>query len=160
MILPAGFFFSQFWFISYFLLGDFKTLASGPIFSSYMANLVLYSLFFVMIRCKLEQHSRRRVERAMRQYDVLVNGASTENSSPHISARIGLFYSCKVPKIWSLQRDLAGLLLSLGLTGEALDVFQKLEMWEDVIACYQRMGKVEKVIFFFSFEIDDSTLAY
>ncbi|GFR96902.1 tetratricopeptide repeat protein 27 [Elysia marginata] len=99
------------------------------------------------LRSKLEKDSRRRVERSMLQLEELANRASKPEASPGISSRIPLFYAVNVPTVWTIQRDLASLLLSLGLTGEALDVFEKLEMWEDAIACYQRMGKLEKAEF-------------
>ena len=37
------------------------------------------------------------------------------------------------------------LLLKLGAIGSACDILEQLEMWEDVIVCYQQMGKMEKV---------------
>jgi len=55
-----------------------------------------------------------------------------------------LFFASKVPTSWALQKDLAALLLSLGLTGEAVDVYTRLGMWEEVIKCYQQMGKTDK----------------
>lgn len=80
----------------------------------------------------------------MMQLEELVKSITTLDSSPNVCKRIPLFYASQSPPLWTLQRDFAALLLSLGLTGEALDVFQKLEMWEDVIACYQKMNKTEK----------------
>ncbi|RUS85374.1 hypothetical protein EGW08_006859, partial [Elysia chlorotica] len=99
------------------------------------------------LRSKLEKDRRRTVERSMLQLEELANRASKSETSPSISSRIPLFYAANVPPIWTVQRDLASILLSLGLTGEALDIFEKLEMWEDAIACYQRMGKLEKAEF-------------
>ncbi|XP_005106465.2 tetratricopeptide repeat protein 27-like [Aplysia californica] len=96
------------------------------------------------LRSKMEQDSRRRVERSMMQLEELAKLAATPDASPGVSQRIPLFYACQVPPLWTVQKDLATILLSLGLTGEALDVFEKLEMWEDAISCYQRMGKMEK----------------
>ncbi|KAK3700289.1 hypothetical protein RRG08_033566 [Elysia crispata] len=99
------------------------------------------------LRSKLERDRRRTVERSMLQLEELSNRASKLETSPGVSCRIPLFYAANVPPIWTIQRDLASVLLSLGLTGEALDIFEKLEMWEDAIACYQRMGKIEKAEF-------------
>lgn len=51
----------------------------------------------------------------------------------------------KFNKIFFEQKHLADLLLDLGATGAALDLFERLELWEDAIKCYQRLGKMEKV---------------
>lgn len=45
----------------------------------------------------------------------------------------------------TLQRQLAELLLSIGAIGSAVEVFERLRLWEDVITCYKRLGKMEKV---------------
>ena len=37
------------------------------------------------------------------------------------------------------------MLIGMGLTKEALDVSLKLEMWDDVIVCYSKLGRREKV---------------
>lgn len=44
-----------------------------------------------------------------------------------------------------LQNQLAEILLSLGDTSSAVDIYEQLKMWEQAIACYQRLGKSEKV---------------
>ena len=35
--------------------------------------------------------------------------------------------------------------MSLGCIGHAIDIYQKLELWEDVIRSYTHMGKLNKV---------------
>ena len=44
-----------------------------------------------------------------------------------------------------LQRELANLYLELGVTKSALDVCERLQLWEDVINCYISLGRFEKV---------------
>ena len=44
-----------------------------------------------------------------------------------------------------MQRELAALLEEMGALAAALEVFERLQMWEDVIRCYACMGRREKV---------------
>ena len=55
------------------------------------------------------------------------------------ASRLYLVHCSPLPPTWEVERQLALLLVSLGQTKTALDVFLRLEMWDEVIVCYNQL---------------------
>ena len=87
----------------------------------------------LMARSKLESKEGKTVERSLAQMETCVESIKVGSKSID---RMRLVYVSTLPPTWELEKMLGKIMLSLGLTKAALDVFIRLEHWEEVIVCY------------------------
>jgi hypothetical protein len=66
--------------------------------------------------------------------DKLVGAIS--KSDPGVSNRIPLCYAVYLPTIPALRKEYGELLVSCGYVGEAITIFESLELWDNLIYCY------------------------
>ncbi|KAI0029588.1 hypothetical protein K488DRAFT_56076 [Vararia minispora EC-137] len=89
----------------------------------------------LLIRSRLEAHRTRTVERAVLQLQALLDQMPTADSV--VPERLQYIHAIPLPSKWALQRELASRLLSIGVIKSALEIFERLEMWEDAVRCHQ-----------------------
>ena len=104
----------------------------------------------LLLRSRLESTKSRTVERALFQLQVLVDqfsntvAKSPEDVPREIESRSKLFWQLLFPALWELKKEFGQRLVSLGVLKSAIEVFQPLEMWEEIINCYVMMDEKEK----------------
>lgn len=96
----------------------------------------------LLLRSRLESNKGRTVERSALQLQALVDQVKVEDSG--VEERLAYFYDLLIPSKWEMERELARRFVSLGVFRSAAEIFERLEMWEDVISCYQMLEQPEK----------------
>lgn len=97
------------------------------------------------IRSKTEKIHHRRIDRALRQLEALIDNSSIkciDVNKPTL--RQEWFYSVLPLSRWQMQRLLGDVSYDLGLFKNALDIYEKIEYWEGVIKCLCGLGRTTK----------------
>ncbi|KAK6054083.1 tetratricopeptide repeat protein [Cooperia oncophora] len=102
----------------------------------------------LLARCELERTKKRRVERACAQSELickLMDGVDDETPIGVKERRCDLVLASGLEPFWGAYSIHAETLQSLGCTSEALLLYEKLEMWDNVIECFKQLGQLEKM---------------
>lgn len=118
--------------------------------SPYVARVISHPLNWsvhtmaLLLRSRLESNRTRTVERSTLQLQALVDQMPTTDST--VRERLEYFHGISLPSKWEMQKELATRFLSIGVVKSALEIFEKLEMWEHVVQCWQSMERPDKGI--------------
>lgn len=98
----------------------------------------------LLLRSRLEASRTRTVERSVLQLQALVDQMPTADST--LTERLQYFHCLPMPSKWELERELAMRFLDIGVVKSAMVIFERLEMWEEVVKCWQAMERPDKGI--------------
>ncbi|MCO5602762.1 hypothetical protein L7F22_056900 [Adiantum nelumboides] len=103
------------------------------------------SHFLVKCCCQLLrigwEHTRSRTkQRALLMLEQLVEDVCG-NPSSNVQERMCYAFCLHFPMLSVLRKELAEMMVSCGLVGEALKIFKELELWNSLVDCYCLLGK-------------------
>lgn len=98
----------------------------------------------LLLRSRLEASRTRTVERSTLQLQALVDQMPTNDSS--VRERLRFFHALELPAKWAMQSELAHRYVSIGVLRSALETFERIEMWEDVVQCLGLLGRQQEGI--------------
>ena len=98
----------------------------------------------LLLRSRLESQRTRTVERSTFQLAALIDQMPSTDST--ITERLVHFHSILLPSKWEMERELALRYMSIGVIKSALEIFERLEMWEDAVKCQSSLGRAEQGI--------------
>lgn len=88
----------------------------------------------LLVRCKAEAKQNRTIERSLQQCDEILN--AIKKDEPPTLNRIGGVFSSGLQPFWRTLAQYADLMLNTGLVKASLEIYLKLQLWEEVIVCY------------------------
>ncbi|KAH7557071.1 hypothetical protein JRO89_XS11G0041400 [Xanthoceras sorbifolium] len=106
---------------------------------SQQSSYFILQSFCDVLRIRWESTRSRTKGRALEMMDKLVEGV--QKSSPGVAQRIPFCYVVNFPTVPALRKEYAELLVSCGLIGEAIKIFEDLELWDNLIHCNCLLGK-------------------
>lgn len=95
--------------------------------------------FSNILRIQWESTRSRTKQRAISIMDNLID--SLNKPSPGVKERVHCCFAVNIPTIPALQKEYGDLLVSCGLIGEAMIVYENLEIWDNLIYCYRLLDK-------------------
>ena len=111
----------------------------------------------LLSRSRLEACRTRTVERAVLQIQALVDqmpatdekqdGKHEGERGASARERLEYFWEILLPSRWALEKELADKFYYLGVMKSALEIYERLEMWEEVAKCYiAKPGKAIEIV--------------
>lgn len=101
----------------------------------------------LLIKSRLERESNKTVERSVIQFQVITEQFYDE--TPSVAERIKYIYSLSFPSVYDLNKELGDRLMGVGALNSALQIFERLNMYEEMIQCLlavERSGKAEEIV--------------
>ncbi|XP_073053469.1 uncharacterized protein [Primulina eburnea] len=95
--------------------------------------------FCNILRIRWESTRGRTKQRALMMMEKVVE--NIHNFSPGVAERIYYCFGVNMPSVPALRKEYGDLLVSCGLIGEAVKIYEDLELWDNLIYCYQLMDK-------------------
>ncbi|KAF8524551.1 tetratricopeptide repeat domain 27 [Hysterangium stoloniferum] len=96
----------------------------------------------LLLRSRLEAARTRTAERSVLQLQALVDQMPTADSA--LAERLRYVHAVPLPSKWHMERELALRFLALGVVKSALAIFERLEMWEEVVKCWQALERPQQ----------------
>jgi tetratricopeptide (TPR) repeat protein len=96
----------------------------------------------LLLRSRLEANRTRTVERSTLQLQALIDQMPTSDSTPQ--ERLAYLWGIGLPSSWEMEREVAKRYASLGVVKSAMEIFERLEMWEEVVQCWQVLERPDK----------------
>ncbi|KAG2668551.1 hypothetical protein I3760_15G165800 [Carya illinoinensis] len=106
---------------------------------SQQSSYFIIQSFCDILRIRWESTRSRTKERALLMMDKLVQRIC--DPSLGVAQRIPFCFGVYSPTIPALRKEYGELLVRCGLSGEAVKIFEDLELWDNLIFCYRLMEK-------------------
>ncbi|KAG0239422.1 hypothetical protein BGW41_007686 [Actinomortierella wolfii] len=107
-------------------------------------NWTVYTMA-LLLRSRLESDKSRTVERGALQMQALVDQTKIEeDATSKLRERMHHFFSVLLPAKWEMEKELAERYMALGVIRSALEIFERLELWEDVISCHRFLNEDDR----------------
>ena len=91
------------------------------------------------------RHERDRARTRERSLLVLEDLVQTlERAHPKVSSRMRYVFSTWFPPAATLKKELGEQLVSIGMVGAALELFEEVELWDPLIVCLSLLGKKQQ----------------
>ncbi|XP_023002638.1 tetratricopeptide repeat protein 27 homolog [Cucurbita maxima] len=103
------------------------------------SSFFMVRFFCNILRVRWESTRSRTKERALVMMEKLVQGIY--DSYPGVAHRMYFCCGVYVPTFPALRKEYGELLVSCGLIGEAVKIFEELELWDNLIFCYRLLEK-------------------
>lgn len=98
----------------------------------------------LLLRARLESKRSRTIERSALQLQALIDQMPTADSK--VEDRLRYFHQLPLLSKWEMERELALRFLGMGVVKTALEIFERLEMWEEAVKCYYSMEDTDKAV--------------
>lgn len=98
----------------------------------------------LLLRSRLEANRTKTAQRSVLQMQALLDQMPTSDST--VEERLRYFHELELPSTWEMQAELARRYAALGVIQSALEIFERIEMWEEAVQCWGALGRQDRGI--------------